>query len=205
MGEAAAGSISQLGNSEILNKRKIALICSVKCPGSVILQTYDLMRSIRNEPITVISGFHSPMERECLNILLRGPSAGSGCGIVICLARSIPKRIPSEFRKPIDDGRMLLISAFSEKQTRATSETSVERNRLVAAISDVVLVPYAAAGGKAEALCREIIGRGHCVCTLSGERSAALVALGAGIVASQDYRVLLGNGSAAQAAGPPRS
>lgn len=163
-----------LGDTGVLDRRRLGLICSVKCPGSVILQTYDFMRSIRTEDITVISGFHSPMERECLNILLRGT-----CGVAVCPARSIPKRFPAEYRKPIDDGRMLLISGFTEKQNRATSETSVQRNRLVAALSDVIFVPYAAAGGKTEALCKELIGSGADILTLPDTHSSNLTALGA--------------------------
>lgn len=143
-------SVKLLGDHQVLSRRKIGLLCSIKCPGSVILQTYDLMKSLRNESVTVISGFHSPMERECLNILLRGT-----CGVVVCPARSLPKRIPAEFKKPNDEGRLLLLSAFDERQNRATAETSARRNRTVAALSDIILVPYAVPGGKTEALCRE--------------------------------------------------
>lgn len=167
------GLHSTVGNSDILNRRKIALICSVKCPGGVILQTYELMKGVRGESVTVISGFHSPMERECLNVLLKGT-----CGIVICYARTIPKRVPSEFRQAIDAGRMLLISPFLDKHNRVTSETSVQRNRFIAALSDVVFVPYAAAGGKTEALCREIVRQGKPLFTLLGEYTANLAKIG---------------------------
>jgi hypothetical protein len=40
-------------------------------PRGYILKTYDLMKKLRETDITVISGFHSAMERECLNILLK--------------------------------------------------------------------------------------------------------------------------------------
>lgn len=48
--------------------------CSVRsnCLGDVILKTLDLMCELRDADAYVVSGFHSPMERECLNILLRG-------------------------------------------------------------------------------------------------------------------------------------
>src|SRR3990170_4088734 len=109
----ALGDCVTLGNRGILDHKKIGMRCSIKCPGSVILRTYDLMRDLRKEDVTLISGFHSPMERECLNILLRGT-----CGVVVCPARSLPKRIPSDFKKPLDSGRMLLLSAFDEGEQR---------------------------------------------------------------------------------------
>jgi predicted Rossmann fold nucleotide-binding protein DprA/Smf involved in DNA uptake len=113
------------------------------------------------------------MERECLNILLRRT-----CAVAVCPARSLPKRIPAEFKKPIDDGRLLLISAFDEKHSRTTAETSAYRNRIVAAISDVVFVPYAAEGGKTEALCKEIVQQGRSVFTLLGEQTDNLARIG---------------------------
>jgi predicted Rossmann fold nucleotide-binding protein DprA/Smf involved in DNA uptake len=183
-----AGSISDvqvIGNAALLDCRSIALICSVKCPGSVILQTYELVKAIRVESVAVISGFHSPMERECLNILLRGT-----CGIVVCPARSLPKRIPAAYRLALKGGRMLMLSPFDKKQTRATRETSAERNRLVASLADVVFVPYAAEGGKTEALCREIIAAGSRVLTFAGEHSANLRSLGAECVGSDGMALL---------------
>lgn len=172
-----------VGNAGLLDSRTVALLCSVKCPGSVILRAYDLMRDIRNENVTVISGFHSPMEDECLKILLRGT-----CGVVICPARSLPKRVPVEYREPIDNGRMLLLSTFDDKQNRATSEASIQRNRLVAALSDVIFVPYAAEGGKTEALCREIVDGGKPVFTLQDDHCTNLVALGAELFALREVK-----------------
>lgn len=193
MGEAAASSLSKSGNLEVLKKRKIALICSVKCPGSVILQTYELMRSLRNENVTVISGFHSPMERECLNILLRGPSTGSRCGIAICYARSLPKRIRVEFRKPLDEGRLLLLSPFSERQDHVTRASSTVRNKLVAELGDALFIPYASPGGMVEAICREAARSGKPIFTFDGDPGASLQALGARTIPLSGAAALLGS------------
>ena len=76
--------IACIGNLDILKKKTLAVFCSVKCPGNLILQTYDLAQHLRDDGVTVISGFHSPIERECLNILLRGKQS-----VIICPARSI--------------------------------------------------------------------------------------------------------------------
>jgi hypothetical protein len=51
-----------------------------------------------------------------------------------------------------DAGWLLLLSPFREKDKRVTAELAAQRNRFVAAISDVVLIPYAAAASKTEAL-----------------------------------------------------
>ena len=66
---------------KILERRLLGLFCSTKCPGDAILQTYDLVRALRDAGVAVIGGFHSPMEKECLDLLLRGNQP-----IVICPA-----------------------------------------------------------------------------------------------------------------------
>src|SRR2546425_258524 len=58
----APAQVSVLGNLDILQTKPVALFCSVKCPGNLILQTYDLAQKWRDQGVTVISGFHSPME-----------------------------------------------------------------------------------------------------------------------------------------------
>lgn len=42
------------------------------------------MKLLRDAGVTVIGEFHSPMEKECLNILLRGSQP-----IIVCPARSL--------------------------------------------------------------------------------------------------------------------
>jgi len=47
VGEVVTGLISHLGNRAVLDRKTLALLCSIKCPGSVILRTYDLMRDLK--------------------------------------------------------------------------------------------------------------------------------------------------------------
>src|SRR5689334_19878139 len=60
------------GNPALLHRKPlVALFCSVQCSEPVILQTYDLAHALCEAGVTVISGFHSPMEKECLAMLLQ--------------------------------------------------------------------------------------------------------------------------------------
>jgi hypothetical protein len=61
-----------IGDVKILSNPLLGLLCSIRCPGRVIVQTYDLARALRDAGVPVIGGFHSPMEKECLDFLLRG-------------------------------------------------------------------------------------------------------------------------------------
>lgn len=103
--------VTIIGNQEILQAKKLALFCSRRCPGNLILKAYDLTRSLRKADTAVTSGFHTPVEKECLRILLRGSQP-----IIICPARSIDgMRIPSEWKQPIEQGRLLLFSPFEKR------------------------------------------------------------------------------------------
>src|SRR3972149_4062901 len=116
LGDQAPESIIALGNLDILQRKgtahrapTLALFCSVKCPGNLILQTYDLAQNLRLAGVPIIGGFHSPMGRECLTILLRGTPP-----IIVCPARSITgMRLRSEYKKPLNDGRLLFLSTFT--------------------------------------------------------------------------------------------
>ncbi|HSV74150.1 MAG TPA: hypothetical protein VLH79_10360, partial [Chthonomonadales bacterium] len=64
---------------------------------------------LRDEGATVISGFHFPLERECLRVLLRGRQP-----IVICPARALEgMRIPAECRPAFHEERILYLSPFT--------------------------------------------------------------------------------------------
>ena len=75
-----------IGSLDILKRQLFGFFCSVKCPGDLILRTYDLARALRDASVPLISGFHSPMEKDCLDLLLRGSQP-----VVIGPARSIVK------------------------------------------------------------------------------------------------------------------
>jgi len=166
-----------LGDAKILHRPKVALFCSVKCPGKLILETYDLANRFREDGITVISGFHSPMEEECLRILLRSPHP-----VIWCLARGPFKRIPS---KPVDcrpavaEGRLLLVSPFPDNVRHVTAKTAMIRNRLVADIAAAVVVAHAAPGSKTETFCLELLAAGKPLYTFDHPANAALIQAGA--------------------------
>ena len=116
MGHAAPDQLSALGNLDLLPLPKTALFCSTRCPGNFILTAYDQAANWRDAGRCVISGFHSPVEKECLKILLRGSQP-----IIVCPARSLPQRVPPDWEKPLAEGRLLILSCFNESERRVTA------------------------------------------------------------------------------------
>ncbi|MBI3987633.1 MAG: hypothetical protein HY343_11965 [Lentisphaerae bacterium] len=165
--------MQHMGNIGLLKSAWAAFFCSVRCPGNLILKAYDLAQKWRAEGQPVIGGFHSPVEKEVLKIMLR-----STVPVCVVLARSLPKRISPEFRRPLDEGRLLLLSPFDAKTKRATRETAGRRNHVVAALAEKIVVAYAAPGSKTETFCREIAGVGKPCLTFDDPRTANLRELG---------------------------
>ena len=180
----APKDITAIGNLDILKNNTLAVFSSVKCPGTIILKTYDLMKKLRESDITVISGFHSPMERECLNILLKGNQP-----VIICPARSIEgMRIRAEYKKPLKEERLLFLSPFPEEEKRISSEGALRRNYFVAALATSIFIPYAAPKSSTEMFCQEILKWGKQVYTIDDEKNKNLVAEGLKPVSTEIFK-----------------
>jgi len=163
-----------IGNLDILKTPLLGFFCSTKCPGNVIVHTYDLARVLRDAGVPVIGGFQSPMERECLDLLLRGRQS-----VVICPARGIEHmRIPEGWRTPLAGDRLLVLSLFAAHHRRQTAGLAEQRNCLVAALSDAVLIAHASPGSKIEWLYPEIVASGKRVYTLDLPENAHLMQQG---------------------------
>ena len=104
----------------------------MEAPGATILKAFDQAAAWREAGRCVISGFHSPLERECLDILLRGKQP-----IVMGLARGIGAiRLPPVQRRAVNDGRLTIISPFAASLRRTTADLALQRNRFIAALAD---------------------------------------------------------------------
>lgn len=167
--------MATLGDVSLLQSRKLALLCSRACPGSIIVETLDVVRALRETQWTVVSGFQSPTEQECLEILLRGEHP-----VIICPARSVEgMRVPATWKAAVAAGRMLITSPFEKNVRRATAALAVERNRFVVSLADAVFIPHAAPGGSLERLCQTLTTTGKPFWTLHDPANANLIALGA--------------------------
>lgn len=175
LGDAAPAALHALGDVSILRHRLLALICSIQCPGSIVIQAFDAMRALRDAGVVVVGGFHSPMESECLDILLRGSQPA-----IFCPAKGLRGlRLGAGGRKALNDGRLLLITPFGDEVKRTVSAQAVLRNEIVAALGDVVLVPHAVPDGKTAATARNVLARGQRLFTFIDENNIHLTQAGA--------------------------
>jgi predicted Rossmann fold nucleotide-binding protein DprA/Smf involved in DNA uptake len=150
LGDTAPAQVFAVGNLELLSLPKTALFCSARCPGDAILRAYDQAAKWRDADRCVISGFHSPVEKECLRILLRNDAP-----VILCPARGLPQRLPAQQAIAVASGRLLILSCFDENERRVTAELASRRNEFVAALADEVWFAHITPGGQMEQLAKK--------------------------------------------------
>jgi predicted Rossmann fold nucleotide-binding protein DprA/Smf involved in DNA uptake len=164
-----------VGNRDILKQNCLGLICSVQCPGSVMIKTFDAIRELRDAGIVIAGGFHSPMEQDCLEFLLRGEQP-----VVVCPAKNPAYvRPPATWQSALEAGRLVLVSPFGEDVRRMTRARAKSRNEFVSALATAVLIPHASSGGNAAAIARQITRQGRPLFTTDDEVNSGLVGWGA--------------------------
>ena len=172
----ARGNINWLpGQNTALTGNLWALFCSSKCPGEIILKAHDLAQAFRKTGVPTIGGYHSPVEQECLRVLLRGSQP-----ILISPARSIEKmRLKSAWREALAEERLLLLSIFGNQHKRTTVALANQRNAFVAALADNICIAHAAADSKILEFAQMIVSWGKPVFTFETSANTGLFQLGA--------------------------
>jgi predicted Rossmann fold nucleotide-binding protein DprA/Smf involved in DNA uptake len=124
-----------LGNTELLKQNKVGFLASRKISSLSILPTLDWATEIsKREEIAVVSGFHSKMERNVLEILLKGQ-----CGIIIVLARGMYRKLPIQYEEAMSQKRLLIISNEKDNVKRVSEQTAHKRNEFVREIADEMM------------------------------------------------------------------
>jgi predicted Rossmann fold nucleotide-binding protein DprA/Smf involved in DNA uptake len=93
------------------------------------------------------------------------------------------------WRQPYDQGRLLVLSPFTARQRRPTTELAEDRNHFVATLATNVLVAYAGPGSKTAQFCGALVTQHRRAYTLDLPENAHLVQHG---VLSHTLHDLLG-------------
>ena len=128
-------SPAYLGNKGLLKVRKLGFLASRKISSLSILPTLDWATEVsKREDNAIVSGFHSKMERNVLEILLKGQ-----CGIIIVLARGMYRKLPIQYEEAMSQNRLLIISNEKDNVKRVSEQTAHKRNEYVREIADEMM------------------------------------------------------------------
>jgi len=100
-------------------------------------------------------------------------------------------RIKPEYRKPLEDGRLLILSPFSGKEKRISSDRAVRRNYFVAALATAIFIPYAAPGSKTKTFCQELLKWGKQVYTIDDAKNTHLMEEGIPTISQHSTGILI--------------
>ncbi len=92
------------GNKEILTKHKTAFLCSRKCPADIVLKSLDWAKYKKDRGECVISCFHSRIEKDVFDILLKGTQP-----LILVLARGMKKRWSIKIKKAVEQKKLLTL------------------------------------------------------------------------------------------------
>ena len=134
--------VATLGNPAIINHPKTAFLCSRNYPAGAVLRIYDWAKEARERGECVISGFHSALERDVLEILLGGEQP-----IILAAARGLPKRNSLAVRRGLQEGRLLIVSPFPASVTRITVATAGKRNRFMLSVANRIVIGHMSESG----------------------------------------------------------
>lgn len=128
--------IEYLGNRKLLESRKVAFLCSRTVGSGAILRCYDWATQMTNSGNVVIGGFQSKIEKDVLHFLLKGKQP-----VIIVIARQMYKELPDELTKPMNEGRLLIIST-APNAVRVSKDTANKRNLYISETADKIVFGY---------------------------------------------------------------
>ena len=172
----ARGNVALLTDREArLNGDLWALFCSSRCPAQIILKAHELAQQFRASGVPTIGGYHSPVEKECLRVLLRGSQP-----IILCPARSIENmRLSPAWKGALAEGRLLLLSTFDSNHRRSTAALAGQRNAFVAALADKICIAHASEGSKTLQFAQQVSEWGKPLFTFDTPANRSLFQCGA--------------------------
>lgn len=130
------------GPIAMLQNPATAFLCSTRCPGDKVLEAYEWARRQCDTGGTVISGFHTPVEKDVLAILAR-----RGANIILATARDLPKTVAKELKPAWEEKRLMILSPFGYgKVTRPSRDSCSLRNRFVLGSVSEKHIPHVANG-----------------------------------------------------------
>ena len=123
-----------VGNMGLTDRYAVSFLASCATPEEDWTKVeHWLETEIYGTDKVVVSGFHSPFERKVLHQLFEHKHPA-----ILILARSLYKRMPTDYKEALAEGRLLIISYF-ERLKRNSYRYADARNSYTMMIADEVV------------------------------------------------------------------
>lgn len=136
-------ALTGVGGQTLLAHPMTAFFASRQCPVVAIRAAMDWALQQAKAGNVVVGGFHSPLEQSVLKVLI---AAGSPAAAV--LARPVQgAKLPPEWRVALENGHLAVVSGVMAAAGRLTQQLAIQRNVVVAKLSQRIVVAHASPGG----------------------------------------------------------
>ena len=126
-GAAAKPAFHFHGNLSLLTHSPQPFLMSSRCTPDLVLASYAWAREQCNAGSTVVSGFHSPVEKDVFEILSR-----RGANLILVPGRHLPQIHPLPWQELLQQNRLLIASPFDYgKPSRPTRSSCLRRNEWI--------------------------------------------------------------------------
>ena len=163
------------GEPALLTRKLLGIISARQIDSDLALKSSQLLKQLASlQETSFIGGWHSPLEKEALRILLvsRAP-------IVFCVPKSLNRYIPSvEITDRLNQRQALLLTHCSAKAKRISRDASLRRNQLVVGLAEALLVLSAPEGSASMKLAKSASSQGKPVLTPEHPLNMELLATG---------------------------
>jgi predicted Rossmann fold nucleotide-binding protein DprA/Smf involved in DNA uptake len=125
-----------LGNTSLLKQPLVGIMSARAGASDLKVRIAELLTQLAGLKAIFIGGWHSPLEKKSLKILLR-----ESAPTIICLAKSVNRfGFFQELKTLLRQDRLLLLTHCSPNAKRISRNASIRRNHLVAGLANVLLV-----------------------------------------------------------------
>lgn len=129
--------LNYIGNTSLLNKRKISIVGTRRPSAYTQNMTYKLANELSKRDITIVSG-------AAMGVDAIAHRATIDCNTIAVVANGLDIHYPSTNKKLIEtiEQQGLMLSQYKQGE-RARSYTFVQRNKLVVALGEVLIITEA--------------------------------------------------------------
>jgi len=170
LGDKCPEKIYYHGPLELLNHFTIAVICSDRSSGLVLMETNQVLFTMREYEMNYIGGWHSVIETEIFRLSLFRKNTTTTLFSAKGLRNEKFKSFlrdrffpplhefpeEDEYFRRAKEGELLMLSVSDPDETRQLRKNIMERNWIACALADIVFIPYGPKGSKTYTMAKRI-------------------------------------------------
>ncbi|MBL7074917.1 hypothetical protein ISS37_06740 [candidate division KSB1 bacterium] len=170
LGDKCPDKIYYSGPLEFLDHFTMAVICSDKSGGIALMETNQVLFTVREYEMNYIGGWHSVIETEIFRLSLFRKNTTttlfSAKGLAVETFESFLKdrfypplhEFPErdEYFRRAKNSELLVLSVSNPNETRQSRKNVIERNWTSCVLADIVFVPYGPKGSKTYTMAKRI-------------------------------------------------